>query len=68
MPLAKFMEERQKQKEKLEEVHESAQTIGGVQKKDEGQVVQMGRKVDEVGRNDPCPCGSGKKYKKCHGK
>ncbi|MBD8001373.1 SEC-C domain-containing protein [Phocaeicola sp. Sa1YUN3] len=21
-----------------------------------------------VGRNDPCPCGSGKKYKKCHGK
>ncbi len=23
--------------------------------------------VDKVGRNDPCPCGSGKKYKKCHG-
>ncbi|PIR98689.1 MAG: preprotein translocase subunit SecA [Candidatus Colwellbacteria bacterium CG10_big_fil_rev_8_21_14_0_10_41_28] len=23
---------------------------------------------DRVGRNDPCPCGSGKKYKKCHGK
>jgi preprotein translocase subunit SecA len=22
---------------------------------------------DQVGRNDPCPCGSGKKYKKCHG-
>ncbi len=22
--------------------------------------------VDKVGRNDPCPCGSGKKYKKCH--
>ena len=22
---------------------------------------------DRVGRNDPCPCGSGKKYKKCHG-
>ena len=21
-----------------------------------------------VGRNDPCPCGSGKKYKNCHGK
>ncbi|MFH0923324.1 MAG: SEC-C metal-binding domain-containing protein [Candidatus Falkowbacteria bacterium] len=21
-----------------------------------------------VGRNDPCPCGSGKKFKKCHGK
>jgi preprotein translocase subunit SecA len=23
--------------------------------------------VDKIGRNDPCPCGSGKKYKKCHG-
>jgi preprotein translocase subunit SecA len=23
---------------------------------------------DKVGRNDPCPCGSGKKYKKCHGR
>jgi preprotein translocase subunit SecA len=26
-----------------------------------------GRSVPPVGRNDPCPCGSGKKYKKCHG-
>ena len=25
------------------------------------------RSDDKVGRNDPCPCGSGKKYKKCHG-
>jgi hypothetical protein len=25
-------------------------------------------KADKVGRNDPCSCGSGKKYKKCHGK
>jgi preprotein translocase subunit SecA len=24
--------------------------------------------VPKVGRNDPCPCGSGKKYKQCHGK
>lgn len=24
--------------------------------------------VPKVGRNDPCPCGSGKKYKRCHGK
>jgi preprotein translocase subunit SecA len=22
---------------------------------------------DKIGRNDPCPCGSGKKYKNCHG-
>jgi preprotein translocase subunit SecA len=25
------------------------------------------RDRERVGRNDPCPCGSGKKYKKCHG-
>jgi preprotein translocase subunit SecA len=25
------------------------------------------REEPKVGRNDPCPCGSGKKYKKCHG-
>jgi preprotein translocase subunit SecA len=27
----------------------------------------MRRDQPKVGRNDPCPCGSGKKYKKCHG-
>ncbi|MGD8514575.1 MAG: SEC-C metal-binding domain-containing protein, partial [Granulosicoccaceae bacterium] len=26
------------------------------------------RDTPKVGRNDPCPCGSGKKYKQCHGK
>ena len=31
--------------------------------------VQIGhRQGPKVGRNDPCPCGSGKKYKQCHGK
>ncbi|MDZ4661523.1 MAG: SEC-C metal-binding domain-containing protein [Pseudomonadota bacterium] len=25
------------------------------------------RDQPKVGRNDPCPCGSGKKFKKCHG-
>lgn len=29
--------------------------------------VQIRRTVPKVGRNDPCPCGSGKKYKYCHG-
>jgi len=31
------------------------------------QVQQEQRAENKVGRNDPCPCGSGKKYKKCHG-
>lgn len=26
------------------------------------------KKGQKIGRNDPCPCGSGKKYKKCHGR
>ena len=26
------------------------------------------RKGEKIGRNNPCPCGSGKKYKQCHGK
>ena len=30
-------------------------------------VQQVVRGDNKVGRNDPCPCGSGKKYKKCHG-
>jgi uncharacterized protein len=28
---------------------------------------RAGRSAAKIGRNDPCPCGSGKKYKKCHG-
>lgn len=31
------------------------------------QPTQVRREEPKVGRNDPCPCGSGKKYKKCHG-
>lgn len=44
----------------LDEVHESASNItaGANKAQAEGQ---------KIGRNDPCPCGSGKKYKKCHG-
>ncbi|MBI2837604.1 MAG: preprotein translocase subunit SecA [Acidobacteria bacterium] len=31
------------------------------------QITAVKRDQPKVGRNDPCPCGSGKKYKKCHG-
>ena len=34
----------------------------------EARVEPVRRERPKVGRNDPCPCGSGKKYKKCHGK
>ncbi|MBR0073052.1 MAG: SEC-C domain-containing protein, partial [Bacteroidales bacterium] len=38
------------------------------QRTSEPQKVQPVRVEKKVGRNDPCPCGSGKKYKQCHGK
>jgi len=37
--------------------------VGG----DDAPIKQVRREEPKVGRNDPCPCGSGKKYKKCHG-
>jgi preprotein translocase subunit SecA len=37
--------------------------VGG----DDAAVRTVRRDEPKVGRNDPCPCGSGKKYKKCHG-
>ena len=50
------------QEQHLKEVHESAQLIGA---SPAAPVPASG--IRKVGRNDPCPCGSGKKYKKCHG-
>ena len=43
---------------------EAAQRAGGSAN---GSQPTQRRTGDKVGRNDPCPCGSGKKYKKCHG-
>jgi preprotein translocase subunit SecA len=43
---------------------EQARMAGGGEAQ---QVQQVVRGENKVGRNDPCPCGSGKKYKKCHG-
>ena len=40
-----------------------AARVGG----DDAPVKTVRREEPKVGRNDPCPCGSGKKYKKCHG-
>ena len=37
-------------------------------KDDSEGVKKKPKKSEKVGRNDPCPCGSGRKYKQCHGK
>ena len=39
-----------------------------IEPKGEGANASYARSEKKVGRNDPCPCGSGKKYKNCHGK
>nr|AQS34110.1 hypothetical protein [uncultured bacterium] len=54
-----------KEEEKAREVVKTAVAVGG----GEGSVEKPApAHSDKVGRNDLCPCGSGKKYKKCHGK
>jgi preprotein translocase subunit SecA len=50
--------------QRLTEVHAAAGEEGEAPKARSETVV---RQAPKVGRNDPCPCGSGKKYKKCHG-
>jgi len=55
---AKQIEERQRRQQK------NLQFQAGPAQAEPPKPVRSGAKV---GRNDPCPCGSGKKYKKCHG-
>ena len=56
----------------MEFVHrEAASSLSAAQAagadKAEQRIAQIKRVDPKVGRNDPCPCGSGKKFKKCHG-
>ena len=60
---------------RIREIKQSTDNIGlssaGSPSNGEGETavkVQPVRVEEKVGRNDPCPCGSGKKYKHCHGK
>ena len=46
--------------------HEQARDAGFQVVKRKGKGVELRRDMPKVGRNDPCPCGSGKKYKHCH--
>ncbi len=48
--------------------HNQMAAFGGGGDQGQPDKVQIHRSVPKVGRNDPCPCGSGKKYKYCHGK
>ena len=59
-------EEEEKRRHEQRQIFEAASRAkAGVTAK--GGVKQVQRSTAKVGRNDPCPCGSGKKYKRCHG-
>jgi preprotein translocase subunit SecA len=54
--------EKQFQRRKARELEQARRAGAGP-----AEAVQQVIRGEKVGRNDPCPCGSGKKYKKCHG-
>ena len=58
-------EEDKRRREQEQVFRAASQSAAGVTAR--GGVTPVSRKVPKVGRNDLCPCGSGKKYKKCHG-
>jgi len=65
--------QERRQTQRMNTIKDSVVNMGlrGGQREDEGgkRGKQKPIKVEaKVGRNDPCPCGSGKKYKQCHGK
>jgi preprotein translocase subunit SecA len=63
------LEMQNRQPEEVQYIHPS---VGDGEREEEGGVVVANkpvvRKQPKVGRNQPCPCGSGKKYKHCHGR
>ncbi len=52
----------------IEDAVEAAVSLWKLTEQDRLTVRTVQREGAKVGRNDPCPCGSGKKYKQCHGK
>jgi preprotein translocase subunit SecA len=54
--------EKEFHRKKQRELEVASRSGGG-----DGSQPSQRRTGEKVGRNDPCPCGSGKKYKKCHG-
>ena len=65
-------QERRRQQVRVRETKAEATALQGERREAQhsptaGPPTTVRRSTPKVGRNDPCPCGSGKKYKKCHG-
>ena len=61
----------QAEQQQMDFQHESSSAMGSDEPDVQGEAAgaePFVREGKKVGRNDPCPCGSGKKYKQCHGK
>lgn len=61
-------EVEQQNNENIIESHDEADAPLNEDKQESDSPQTFVREQDKIGRNDPCPCGSGKKYKQCHGK
>jgi len=59
-------EQARKEQERAAAAATRANKLGGGRRGPVAKPVTFRREGSKVGRNDPCPCGSGKKYKKCH--
>jgi preprotein translocase subunit SecA len=64
--LQEMQERQQRARERQKMLYQQAQ-VQAAQGSVQGAVKTVRKDTPKVGRNDPCPCGSGKKYKKCHG-
>ncbi|HET7676061.1 MAG TPA: preprotein translocase subunit SecA [Gammaproteobacteria bacterium] len=63
------VEQQRRRAQKMKYEHaEAASATGGGEAEAVQQVTTYVRSERKVGRNEPCPCGSGLKYKQCHGK
>jgi len=60
------VDEQRRVQQTMEFKHAEANSLASETKQDKEQPFKRSNK--KVGRNDPCPCGSGKKFKQCHGK
>jgi len=63
---ALLVEQERTERERAAAAMTRANKLGGGRRGPVAKPVTFRRDGDKVGRNDPCPCGSGKKYKKCH--
>lgn len=61
---------RREVEERMQFKHDSTNSLADNREQKEAEVKQKPqvRSSQKIGRNDPCPCGSGKKFKQCHGK